>query len=504
MATANVAAENFMEHPLLYEINTRCWLRDLSGSEQRLVTLANVPDEEFNTWQRLGFTHIWLMGVWTTGARAREIALKVADLRCAYDEVLPRWTEEDVAGSPYSIADYSVPELLGGEEGLKQFRSKLKVHGMKLILDFVPNHLGVDHPWVSAQPELFVQSATQVDGTFAVKTPGGTRWIAHGKDPYFAGWTDTAQVDYRRPGAREAMQELLLSVAGRCDGVRCDMAMLLLNEVMARTWGHLPSPEPAPVGEFWSDAIPVVKAAHPGFIFMAEVYWGLEGRLQSLGFDYTYDKALYDDLIWSNAAEAQRKLLAHPSEYVARSVHFLENHDEHRVAEKLSPPENRAAALAILGLPGMRFLHEGQLTGAKLKLPVQLGRRPVEAVQPEIQEAYEKLLTTLKQTAVGGGEGSILAPRAAWEGNPTAQNLIVVQWQAKAPNFDLVVVNLSADRSQGYVPLNAPDLAAHHWMMSDLLGTESYERVGSDIAQSGLYLDLPPHGAQLFHLEPKG
>jgi hypothetical protein len=430
--------------------------------------------------------------------------LTVPDLRCAYDEVLPGWTEADVAGSPYSISDYSVPKALGGDEGLKQFRAKLQLHGLKLILDFVPNHLGVDHPWVRERPDVFVQSEQVLEGVFGVETSAGERWIAHGKDPYFPGWTDTAQVDYRRRIARGAMQELLLSIAAKCDGVRCDMAMLLLNEVMARTWAHLPSPEPPLTSEFWSDVIPVVKQAQRGFLFMAEVYWGLEGRLQSLGFDYTYDKALYDDLIWKNHAEAQRKLLTHPADYVARSVHFLENHDEHRVAEKLSPAENRAAALAILGLPGMRFLHEGQLTGARLKLPVQLGRRPTETSQPEVQETYEQLLTTLKKSTVGRGDGRVLAPRAAWEGNPTAQNVIIVLWQSNAPTFDLVVVNLAAHRSQCYVPLDVPELAEHHWTMTDLLGTERYERVGSDMAQQGLYLDLSPHGAQLFRFEPKG
>lgn len=492
-----------MKHPLLYQINTRCWLRDLSARLNQPITLASVPEAEFALWRKLGFTHIWLMGVWTTGARARQIALQVPDLRRAYDAVLPGWTEADVAGSPYSIADYTVPTALGGEAGLKQFRAKLNKLGLKLILDFVPNHLGVDHPWVAAHPELFVQSAKEVEGTFAQKTAAGPRWLAHGKDPYFPGWTDTAQVDYRTPAARDAMQELLLTVAARCDGVRCDMAMLLLNEVFARTWAHLPSAEPPLASEFWSDVIPVVKRAHAGFLFMAEVYWGLEGKLQSLGFDFTYDKALYDDLIARQPAEAQAKLLRAPSDYVARSVHFLENHDEPRVAEKLSAPEQRAAALAILGLPGMRFLHEGQLTGAKLKLPVQLGRRPVEPRDEATFAAYEKFLLTLQKSAVGQGDGQMLAPRAAWAGNPTAQNFIVVQWLGAAPEFDLVVVNLAPHPSQCYVPLQAPGLAERHWTMTDRLGAERYERVGSDIAQQGLYLDLPPHGAQLFHFAPK-
>jgi hypothetical protein len=225
--------------------------------------------------------------------------------------------------------------------------------------------------------------------------------------------------------------------------------------------------------------------------------------LQSLGFDYTYDKALYDDLIARHPSEAQRKLLTHPPDYVARSVHFLENHDEPRVAQKLSPPENAAAALAILGLPGMKLLHEGQLTGARIKVPVQLGRRPVEPVQAEIKAAYQKLLLGLKESLVGQGRGEILAPRPAWDGNPTHQNFIVVQWQDAGPGFDLVVVNLAWHASQCYAPFTVPGLAERHWTMRDLLSAERYERVGSDLVQQGLYLDVPGSGAQIFRFEPK-
>ena len=492
-----------MSHPLLYQINTRCWLQDLSARHKRDVTLATVPEQEFAFWQKSGFTHIWLMGVWTTGARSREIALNHPDLRREYDAVLPGWKAADVAGSPYSIADYVVPKLLGGDDALKVFRTKLNALGIKLILDFVPNHLGLDHAWVNTQPELFVQSAKLLDGTFEVKTPTGTRWIANGKDPYFAPWTDVAQLDYRSTATRSAMRKLILSIAAKCDGVRCDMAMLLLNDVFAKTWAHLPHDGPKLAGEFWPDAIKEVKRAQQGFIFMAEVYWGLEGRLQSLGFDFTYDKALYDDLIWRHHAEAQQKLLSAPTDYVTRSIHFLENHDEPRVAGKLSPIEHRAAALAILGLPGMRFLHEGQLTGARIKTPVQLGRRPIEPEQREIKTAYEQLLAALKKSDVGSGRGQILAPRFAWDGNSTAQNFIVVVWQGKGPGFDLVVVNLAWHRSQCYVPLGIAGLAERDWIMRDQLGDERFERVGSDLATQGLYLDVPAYGAQLFHFEPK-
>ena len=503
-----------MEHPFLYEINTRCWLRGLSDAAGRAITLADVPDREFVFWKNSGFTHLWLMGVWTTGPICRAMAIAEPNLRRAYDEIIPGWRDADIGGSPYAIGDYTVPAAIGGEAGLKKFRERLHAHGLKLILDFVPNHLGLDHRWLRERPNLFVQSVVEMPGTFAQETVLGPRWLAHGKDPYFAPWNDTVQVDYRRAAARAAMQEQLLAVAAQCDGVRCDMAMLLLNEVFAKTWEHLPlgvppsggsgaePPEGGTPNEFWADAIPAVKARQPDFIFLAEVYWDLESRMQELGFDFTYDKRLYDELFWHNAAGAHRRVVDSPRELLARSAHFIENHDEPRIAGQLSPVEQRAAALVILGLPGMRFLHEGQLTGARVKLPVQLARRGSETPNVELSKIYNDLLTALQHSAVGRGKWRALVPRAAWPDNPTATNFVIVQWQTSGPAFDLVVVNLAPHRSQCYATLEVENLAEHNWEMRDLLGPERFERFGADLASQGLYLDLPEHGAQLFHFEP--
>jgi glycosidase len=322
------------------------------------------------------------------------------------------------------------------------------------------------------------------------------------------------------------MTGLLESVARRCDGARCDMAMLLLKDVFSRTWEQFPAPDPAPGSEFgtgaipargagfqpanppepgsefWPDAIEAVKQANPGFLFLAEAYWGLEPRLQELGFDYTYDKVLYDKLIGRDAAGVQRHLLGLPPQGLAAGAHFLENHDEPRAASLLSPAEQEAAALLILGLPGMRFLHQGQLSGARIHLPVQLLRRPAEPKQPAIQALYERLLTTLLATSVGRGQGELLLPRAAWPDNPTAQNVILAQWQAQPPEFDLVAVNLAPHPSQCYAPLNPPGLAARQWRFNDLLTREHFLRDGPDLHRRGLYLDLPAHGTCLLHAQP--
>jgi glycosidase len=489
-------------HPLLYEINTRCWLHRLAEQRGGPVTLASVPTAQFERWRRLGFTHVWLMGVWTSGPRARQKALTDPHQRRLYGQVLPGWQAEDVAGSPFAIADYRVPDALGGEAGLAEFRNTLHASGLKLLLDFVPNHLGLDHRWLKERPDLFVQSPKPRPGTFRQQTRLGPRWLAHGKDPYFPPWADTVQLDYRRPAARAAMTGLLQSVARRCDGVRCDMAMLLLNDVFSRAWEHFPAPDPAPGPEFWAEVIAAAKQILPGFLFLAEAYWGLEARLQELGFDYTYDKGLYDKLMARDAAGAQRHLLGLPPQGLAAGAHFLENHDEPRAAALLSPPEQGAAALLILGLPGMRFLHQGQLCGARIRVPVQLLRQPTEPKQAAIEALYERLLTTLPATAVGRGQGELLVPRAAWPDNPTAQNFLLAQWQAQPPEFDLVAVNLAPHPSQCYVPLHPPGLAARQWRLDDLLSHEHYLRDGPDLHRQGLYLDLPAHGTCLLHAQP--
>ena len=493
------------DHPLVYEINTRCWLRELAaqaGGNPDSPGLGSVPDAEFERWRNLGFTHIWLMGVWPTGPRSRAAALADPSSRRSLSGTLSDCKEEDFAGSPFAVADYTVARELGGELALEKFRKQLHAYGLGLLLDFVPNHLGLDHPWIAERPELFVQVPDPAPETFRTETKSGRRWLAHGKDPNFHAWIDTAQLDYRRADTRAAMIELLQLVAMHCDGVRCDMAMLLLNEVFAKTWEKFPCPSAVIQHEFWADAIQVVKKSQPDFLFLGEVYWDLEARLQSFGFDYTYDKRLYDYLVYRNAAEVQRHLLGVTPEFVSASAHFLENHDEPRIASILSLPEHRAAALLTVGLPGLRLVHDGQLTGARIKAPVQWARRPIEPAQPEIFAFYQQLLASLKSAAVGRGGGEILKPRPAWPDNPTAQYFVVVQWQLQPDGFDLVVVNVAPHRSQCFVSLTVEGLAQRNWRMKDWLGSEEHQRFGDDLQKQGLYLDLPEHGAQLFHFAP--
>lgn len=377
-----------MSHPLLLEINTRCWLRDLSDQARARITLEHIPEGQFDRWRRMGFTHIWLMGVWTTGPQSRACALQLGDLRDLCIRSFGHWNENDIPGSPYAIGGYAVPETLGGESGLQRFRQRLHESGLKLVLDFIPNHTGLDHPWLESHPEWFVSKSTEFPGAFAKNTRAGLRWIAHGRDPWFPPWTDTAQIDFRNLEARYAVLSDLQSVATRCDGVRCDMAMLVLNDVFSKTWS--PIPGRTPNTEFWPDAIKAVKQRYPNFMFLAEVYWDLELRLQEMGFDYTYDKTYYDLVVRREVEQLQGHLVRYASN--AQMARFLENHDEPPIASLMAAPELKQCVRNLLEQRCMRLFHEPQLLGKKKKTPVQLARCIPEPADPELERIYAEAL----------------------------------------------------------------------------------------------------------------
>jgi hypothetical protein len=436
------------QFPLVYEINTRSWLHDLSAGRSP-VLLQNVPDDQFTEWTRLGFTHLWLMGVWECGPLLAE-------------------DTPDAVPSPYAITRYRVPDTLGGNSGLARFRRCLHAHGLKLLLDFVPNHTSGIHPWVRSHPERYIHSPASRSEFFAA----AGHWIAHGKDPWFPAWTDTAQLEYRNPETRAAMIRELTAIAGQCDGVRCDMSMLLLNDVFASTWNDFPSPHAAPQTQFWSEAIDRVRQSHPDFLFLAEAYWDREQDLLNLGFDYAYDKRIYDYLIARNPRALIEHLRSKGPQFLARTTHFLENHDEPRIASILKSLEYRPASLLTLALPGMRLLHEGQLTGATIRASVHRTRRPVEPVQPAIHDWHEQLLTALKDSAVGLGAFEVLPD--------TGENVIGIRWQNRPGKYDLALINLGSTAQQFILPP----------------GKVVRDRLDPSAGPFGGQLVLPPHAAQ--------
>jgi glycosidase len=271
-------------YPSLYQVNTRVWLTERSHRLGRRATLDDIPDAALERVADAGFNWIWFLGVWQTGATGARISRANLEWRREFEETLPDLSEEDIAGSCFAITAYQVPAERGGDAALARLRQRLKNYGLSLMLDFVPNHTALDHPWIHACPDYYVrggaeQLRTQPQNYVRLDT-GADAIVAYGRDPFFSGWPDTAQLDYANPALQRAMQGELQHVAARCDGVRCDMAMLVLPEVFERTWGRRSAP-------FWPTAISEVRRRHRQFTFMAEVYWDLEWTLQQQGFDYS-------------------------------------------------------------------------------------------------------------------------------------------------------------------------------------------------------------------------
>ena len=481
------------KNPVIYEINTWVWLQELRQKYHRSVMLGSVPSEEWDALASLEAKAVWLMGVWERSPVGIRISRALPALQTEYRQALPDYSLEDVVGSPYCVHRYVVDERLGGPRGLAEARAELVRRGLRLILDFVPNHVAPDHPWVYEFPKYFIHGS----GEDLVRVPNeffvaDGKIIAYGRDPYFPPWTDTAQLNAFHPGLRRAVIETVSGIADQCDGLRCDMAMLLINSIFERTWGHRAGPPPD--SEYWRELIGAVRERHPDFLFVAEAYWDLEWELQQQGFDYCYDKRLYDRLICDSAEDIRLHLTADLS-YQNKLVRFVENHDEPRAAEAFSPHKARAAAVAIATLPGAKLFHQGQFEGRRVRLPVQLGRRPDETVDEALQVFYKRLLKVIRAPAFKEGEWS-LCERSGWPDNPSYVNLVAWCWRQADEKY-LVVINLSPARCRGRIHLPWTDLKRRAPLLVDVMNGEPYERDGDEMLDQGFHVDLE---AWRFHI----
>ena len=495
-ASARTRLELVVDQPFIYEINTWVWLGELRRREGAAVDLASVPESEWEAIASLGFDAVWLMGVWERSPAGIEIALANDALVDGFRRALPDLTSEDVVGSPYCIRDYMVDPNLGGPAGLAAARAALAKRGLGLILDFVPNHVAPDHPWTDAHAEYLVRGSEEdleQDPASFVRVGGGV--AANGRDPYFPAWPDVVQLNAFSDDLRAAVVSTLESVAGQCDGVRCDMAMLVTNDIFERTWG--PRAGARPEADFWPTVIPAVKTSHPGFVFIAEAYWDMEWSLQQQGFDHCYDKRLYDRLVHESAEQVHDHLAADLG-YQRRLVRFVENHDEPRTAATFPPGKARAAAVTTLSQTGARLVHEGQLEGRKVQLPVFLARRPDEPVDADLKAFYDRLLRALRDDVFREGEW-VLGERRGWDGNATWQQLLAWGWRGES--CKLVVVNLGEQPASGHVSLPWDDLRGRMWLLDDASDGERYERSGDDL-RDGLYVALEPWQWHLFDLTP--
>lgn len=483
----------------IYEINIRVFLRKFDNGTKK----AKLLDIPFSYWQNLadlGINYIWLMGIWKTCSSTIDKYCFEDYLINNYSKALKDWKNEDVIGSPYSINKYELNNTICSEDELKSFREKLRTIGLGLILDFIPNHYSSESDLIYTHPEIFLQvdESTFNNDKHTYFQPNilEKKFFAHGRDPFFPAWEDTIQVNVCCKEAREFQKNELIKISEMCDGVRCDMAMLALNNVFKNTWGSaLPEKCKQVSVEFWSDLISYVKTQNENFIFIAEAYWDMEWQLQQLGFDFTYDKTLTDRLKFASAKDIFEHLKADYN-YQIKSLRFLENHDEERSITELGKDKSKAAAVIISTILGGKLYFDGQFEGKKIKLPVQLGREPHEKIHDDIKYFYNHLLSITKHEIFSIGQWKLLEPISSWMNNYTFKNILAWEW-AFNNERRIVAVNYSSSVATCRLKIDVsgyPD----EFVIKDLLNQVEYLRSSEEIHTLGLYIELKPFHSHVF------
>lgn len=440
--------------PVLFQVNCRLLLRhlhDKRGGQTPSLTLDDVPDHLLDLWKGYGVNILYLLGVWTTGKQG---------LAKAKDVMRPLHLPDDqICSSPFAVTAYQVHPDFGGDEALARFRARLRTAGMHLLLDFVPNHVAIDHPWVTQQTNLLMPgNDMQLNREPQnYQRANGGAIIAHGRDPHFDGWTDTAQLNYFSDQLREEQKKNLLKICEQCDGLRCDMAMLVCSDVLLTTWGDryrevtgkaLEKPR-----EFWTDAIQTVKSAHPGFIFMAEVYWNMEGNLMAQGFDYCYDKDLYDKLVHEDYIGVKHDILESSLGYQEGLARFLENHDEDRAAVAIPDLAKHRCAAALCYLsPGLKFFHQGQVEGVKEKMQMQRQMLPLQEPKAVVKDMYLRLFAVLQSETLRSGSYYPLEILPSSHDSTAHNSLVAFLYLGSSSPPYLIVANFRGDTSaNGFV-----------------------------------------------------
>jgi hypothetical protein len=487
-ATVSTAIRTWPKYPTLYEINTWIWISDLSHKYGRKIDLSSVPSAEWDDIAVYGFDAVWLMGVWERSPAGIAIANRNPGLVEDFRRALPDFQPNDNVGSPYCVRDYVVDRQLGGPGGLAIARRELSKRGMNLILDFVPNHVAPDHLWVVKHPEYFIRgTGDDLRSDPSSYMQSGAFVFACGRDPYFPAWPDVLQLNAFDPGLRHAVIDTVSSIAQQCDGIRCDMAMLFLNAIFEQTWGGRAGMRLKT--EYWVDVTSSIKKNYPGFLFIAEAYWDLEWVLQQNGFNFCYDKKLYDRLEHNNAESVRLHLCADLA-YQSKLLRFIENHDEPRAAATFTPAKERAAAMIIATLPGLKLFHEGQFEGRKVRPPVFLGRRPKEALDRDLQLFYRRLAESINRPVFREGDW-ILCVCTGWPDNASFQNLLAWAWRDSDERY-LIVINLSDSCVQAQVRVPWSDAGGRKWHLMDVSSGVDYVRDGDEMVSPGLYVELGP------------
>ncbi|HEY1902555.1 MAG TPA: alpha-amylase family glycosyl hydrolase [Terracidiphilus sp.] len=395
----------WMPTAVLIAKSTYVWLAQLSKQFGRhIYRLDQIPDEELATLAARGLNSLWLIGVWE-----RSRASKTIKQLCG---------NSDAVASAYSLFDYRIADDLGGEPAYIHLRDRCYHHGIRLASDMVPNHMGIDSPWVVEHPEWFISRQESPypaysfegpdlshDGRVEIKiddhyfeqtdaavvfrrrdrSTGETRYIYHGNDGTSFPWNDTAQLDYLNPAVREQVIQTILHVARLFPVIRFDAAMTLAKRHFHRLWfpgpgssGAIPSRSEYGMSqaefdrhmphEFWREVVDRVAAEVPGTLLLAEAFWLMEGYfVRTLGMHRVYNSAFMVMLRDEDNAKYRAVLkntLEFDPDIMKRYVNFMSNPDERTAVDQFGTGDKCFGVAAMMAtLPGLPMFGHGQVEG---------------------------------------------------------------------------------------------------------------------------------------------
>jgi len=428
----------WMPTAVLVAKSTYVWLAQMSKQYGRAITrLDEIPDEELATLARRGLNSLWLIGVWE-----RSRASKTIKQLCG---------NSDAVASAYSLFDYAIAEDLGGEAAYTNLRDRAYRHGIRLASDMVPNHMGIDSPWVVEHPEWFISRPDSPypaysfngpdlsqDGRAEIKIEdhyfeqsdaavvfrrrdrqsGETRYIYHGNDGTSFPWNDTAQLDYLNAAVREQVIQTILHVARLFPVIRFDAAMTLAKRHFHRLWfpgpgasGAIPSRaefgmsqaefDRAMPHEFWREVVDRVAAEVPGTLLLAEAFWLMEGYfVRTLGMHRVYNSAFMVMLRDEDNAKYRsviKNTLEFDPDIMKRYVNFISNPDERTAIDQFGKGDKCFGVTAMMvTLPGLPMFGHGQIEGFTEKYGMEYQRpRYDESADHWMVERHEREIAPL-------------------------------------------------------------------------------------------------------------
>ncbi len=428
----------WMPTAVLIAKSTYVWLAQMSRQYgRRIARLDEIPDEELDVLARRGLNSLWLIGVWE-----RSRASKTIKQLCG---------NTDAVASAYSLYDYAIAEDLGGETAYVNLRDRAYRHGIRLASDMVPNHMGIDSPWVVEHPDWFISRPEPPypaysfngpdlshDGRVEIKIEdhyfeqsdaavvfrrrdrqsGETRYIYHGNDGTSYPWNDTAQLDYLNPAVREQVIQTILHVARLFPVIRFDAAMTLAKRHFHRLWfpgpgtsGAIPSRAESGMSqaqfnramphEFWREVVDRVAAEVPGTLLLAEAFWLMEGYfVRTLGMHRVYNSAFMVMLRDEENAK-YRSVIKNTVEFdpdvLKRYVNFMSNPDERTAIDQFGKGDKCFGVATMMAtLPGLPMFGHGQIEGFTEKYGMEYQRpRYDENPDPWMVERHEREIAPL-------------------------------------------------------------------------------------------------------------